>query len=309
MTGRIVVLGAINMDLFVEAARFPRAGETFEGDRFYTGGGGKGANQAIAAARLAGAGVVEMVGQVGGDPFGRELLENFERAGVGRRFVKVDESRSSGIALIFIDRSKENYVLPVYGANGTCGDEQIADARGALNGASVLLVQQETPLDVSHAAMEAARDQGVTVLLDPAPVRELPDGFVEAADIVAPNQIEAQAITGISVTDAATAAEAASALRARGVPIAIVKLGEDGCYVDSDGCTGHFPAFAVTPVATVAAGDAFCGALAAGLAEGMLLQDAVRFANAAGALCVTKPGAQDSMPSREEVEELLGRRP
>ncbi len=311
-SGRIVVVGGINLDLFIEASRFPRAGETFEGDRFYTGGGGKGANQAIAAARLAGPDSLEMVGKVGNDAFGQELLANFDRYGVGRGRVRVDPDRSSGIALIFMDESRENYVLPVYGANSGCDDRQVADAREALEDAAVLLVQQEIPLRVTAAAMEAARAAGVTVILDPAPVRELPEGFpkglVEAADIVAPNQIEAEAVTGVRVSDVESAAEAASALRARGVRVAIVKLGSDGCYVDSAAMTGHVPAFEVEPVATVAAGDAFAGGLAVGIAEGMVLRDAVQLATAVGALCVTKPGAQDSMPTREEVDRLLEKR-
>jgi ribokinase len=207
-----------------------------------------------------------------------------------------------------MDESRENYVLPVYGANAGCDEGQVADAREALEGASVLLVQQEIPLWVTAAAMEAARAAGATVILDPAPARELPDGFVEAADVVAPNRIEAEALTGVRVSDVESAAEAASALRARGVRVAIVKLGGAGCYVDSAEMTGHVPAFEVEPVATVAAGDAFAGGLAVGIAEGMELRDAVQLATAAGALCVTKPGAQDSMPTREEADRLVDTR-
>ena len=304
--GRIVVVGGINMDLFIEASRFPLPGETFEGDRFYTGGGGKGANQAIAAGRLAGPGRVSMVGRVGADGFGEELLENFERSNVDRSAVEIGIDEASGIALIFIDGDRENYVLPVYGANAQCGPRQIAAAREQLRGASVLLVQQEISLDVTITAARAARDAGVTVIVDPGPARDGGRPLHRLAHILTPNQLEAEAITGVGVTDADSAARAAEVMRKQGVPIAIVKLGEGGCFVDSDEVTGHFEAPAVIPVATVAAGDAFAGALATGLSEGLSLTESVIFANKGGAISVTRDGAQESMPWREEVDRWSG---
>jgi len=309
-TGKIVVVGSLNMDLVIEASRFPNPGETFEGDRFYTAPGGKGANQAVAAARMAGApGIVEMVGLVGSDVFGTQMLDVLDRYGVGRNGVRVAEGESSGIALIFIDASKENYVLPVFGANARCGPEQVADAERMLNGAAVLLVQQEAPLDVTLTAMRAAREQGVTVVLDPAPAREdAPEGFLEPVDIVTPNQLEAEQTTGFRVDGPEEAPAAAKALRDRGVPAVIVTLGGDGSYVASDEFTGFVNAFDVRPVATVAAGDAYNGGLAAGLASGLSLEQAVRLASAGAALSVTRPGAQESMPTRAEAEELLASR-
>jgi len=303
--GKMVVLGGINMDLFIEAERFPLPGETFEGDRYYTGGGGKGANQAIAAAQLAGPNRVEMVGRVGSDVFGDELLANFRRYGVGHGYVEIGEGESSGIALIFMDGNRENYVLPVYGANAACGPKQVGDAVRAMDGASVLLLQQEIPLDVSEQAAAAAAARGLTVILDPGPVREGGEGLVALADVLAPNQIEAEGLTGVVVDGVKSAEVAAARIRELGVAIAIVKLGEDGCYVDSGEVTGHFPAPAVDAVATVAAGDAFAGGLAVGLSEGMGLAEAVRFAVAAGSLSVTRDGAQDSMPSRADVEVFM----
>ena len=305
--GRIVVVGSLNMDLVIEAARFPKPGETFEGERFYTAPGGKGANQAVAAARMAGApGIVEMVGLVGSDVFGAQMLDVLDRYGVGCGGVRVVEGESSGIALIFIDASRENYVLPVYGANARCGPGQVADAEGALDGAAVLLVQQEAPLDVTFLTMQAARKRGVTVVLDPAPAREnAPEGFLELADIVTPNQLEAEQMTGVRVSGPEDAPAAAKALRDRGVPSVVVTLGGDGSYVASGEFTGYVEAFDVRPVATVAAGDAFNGALAVGLASGMPLERAVRLASAGAAISVTRPGAQESMPSREEAEALL----
>jgi ribokinase len=305
-----VVVGGINMDLFMEAERFPRPGETFEGERFSTGGGGKGANQAVAAARISGRpGVVEMVGQVGDDLFGAELLKSLSGYGVGIGGIATARGQASGVALIFSDATKQNRVLPVYGANATCGDVQVAAAVRLMDGAGVLLVQQEISLDVTSRCMRAAHERGITVILDPAPVRDLPDGYLELADIVHPNQVEAEALSGVEVTDAGSAARAAAAVRKRGVRVVVVKLGQQGCFVDSDEFTGHVPTFDVEVVATVAAGDAFAGGLAVGLVEGMELRRAVTMANAAGALCVSKPGAQDSMPTREEVDSVVKERP
>jgi ribokinase len=306
MTASIVVIGGINMDLFMEASRFPRPGETFEGRHFSTGGGGKGANQAVAAARVsASPGAVEMVGQVGDDLFGAELLRSLRGYGVGVAGIAVARGQASGVALILSDDSKQNCVLPVYGANSTCGDAQVQSAARLLEHASVLLVQQEISVDVTFRCMKAARARDVTVVLDPAPVRDVPDGFLELADIVHPNQIEAEALSGIEVRDVATAARAAAAIRKRGGRTVIVKLGPLGCYVDSVSFAGHMPTYQVKVVATVGAGDAFAGGLAVGLVEGMPLRDAVVVANAAGALCVSKPGAQDSMPTRAEVDALV----
>lgn len=307
----IVVVGSLNMDLFIEADRFPRPGETFEGHSFSTGGGGKGANQAVAAARLfTGPGRVVMIGQVGGDFFGRELLAALEREGIACEYVRVDRSRASGVALIFSDAGRQNYVLPVYGANAACGSQQVADAGAALPAAGVLLVQQEISVQVTHSCMEAAREAGVTVVLDPAPAHAtLPDGFVQLADVVTPNQTEAEALTGVDVTDVGSARRAARELRRQGTPVAIVKLGEDGAYVEADGLSSHFPPFDVTPVATVAAGDAFNAGLAVGLTEGMALEDAVWLAMASGAVCVSNAGAQESMGSRADIGALMVTRP
>ena len=305
--GKIVVVGGINMDLFIEAERFPLPGETFEGDRYYTGGGGKGANQAIAAARLAGPGRVQMLGRVGSDVFGSELLANFDRYGVGHDYVEVGEGESSGIALIFMDGNRENYVLPVYGANAACGVKQVEDAVRAMDGASVLLLQQEISLEVSEQVAAAAAERGLTVILDPAPVRDGTERLMALADVLAPNQIEAEGITGVVVDSVESAAVAAGRIRELGVAIAIVKLGEAGCYVDSAAVTGHFRAPEVEAVATVAAGDAFAGGLAVGLAEGLGLADAVSFAVAAASLSVTRDGAQDSMPARADVEASMAR--
>jgi ribokinase len=294
------------MDLIADLPRPAGPGETVEGTRFYTTPGGKGGNQAVAAGRLSAPGAVEMVGRVGGDSYGREMRAYLKSANVGTRYLRTDRAAASGVAIIFIDATGQNYVNAVYGANARCDAAQVADATTALKGASVLLAQQEVPLDTTFAAMRAARATGVMVILDPAPARtRLPEGFLQACDILTPNQTEAEALTGIAVNDVASAKRAASAVRRSDVPGVIIKMGELGAYVAAAGVSRHFPAFKVRVVATVGAGDAFNGGLAAGLAEGASFEDAVWLAMATGAMSVTRPGAQESMPARAEVEKLL----
>ena len=305
--GKIAIVGGLNMDLFIQGERLPHPGETFEGRSFSTGGGGKGANQAVGVARLArDPGTAVMIGQVGDDSFGRELLSSMNAEGIDCEFTRIDPSQSSGVALIFIDDSAENYVLPVYGANATCGEKQVEDFSGIVRGMSVLLTQQEISLDVTLDCMRAARDAGVTVVLDPAPVRDnQPDGFLSLAHVITPNQHEAESLTGVKVSDVKSAEKAALELRKQGTPVAVVKLGEDGAYVASSEFEGYFPPFKVTPVATVAAGDAFNAALAVGLTEGKGIRDAVWLAMASGAVAVSNEGAQESMGTRSEIEKLL----
>ena len=307
---KIVVFGALNMDLIVETQRPAGPGETAEGTRFYTAPGGKGGNQAVAASRLAdGVDRVLMVGRIGNDVFGRQLRSYLEKQRVNTKHVQTDMGQSSGIAVIFVETSGQNYVNPVYGANARCDDWQASDAVEAMKKAAVLLVQQETPLAPTLTAMRAAREMGVTVILDPAPARDLPDGFLEQADIITPNQLEAEALAGVPVTNPEEAGIAARRIRSMGIPTVIVTLGEQGAYVEADDYSGHIPAFDTQVVASVAAGDAFNGAMGFALCEGMPLRDAVTFGSAAAAVSVSRPGSQESMATREEVDaQLTGRR-
>ena len=303
----ILALGGINMDFIVEAPVIAGRGETREGTRFYTTPGGKGANQAVAAARiLDGRQPVEMAGMLGGDQYSDEMRAYLESAGVGTQFVGAAEDQHCGVAVILIDGTGENSVNAVYGAN-TLVDEDLAlsAATAVLDANSVLLVQQETPLVATAAAMRLARERGATVILDPAPTRQEAAFLLSLADIVTPNEHEAAELTGRSVDDPDSAREAARALRERGAAVAIVTLAAQGVWVEADGISELVPSFEVTPVATVGAGDAFNGGLAAGLALGLDLREAARIGVATGALCVTRPGAQESMPARVEVEALL----
>ena len=297
------MLGSINMDLVAVAAALPKPGETVMGDGFATLPGGKGANQAVAAARLGAD--VRMIGRVGDDVFGPMLLENLQANGVDVSDVMTTPGMSSGIAVILLDDERENYIVGIYGANMACDEIQVEAASRALDGADALLLQMEIPLAVSLEAAHIARRMGVRVIYDPAPPSEIPFSSYEAFDIIAPNQSEAEVLTGVTVDGIDSAHEAAQVLRSRGARTAIVKLGEQGVVYVADDCVGHVPAFEVDAVDTVAAGDGFAGALAVALAEGEPIERALRFASAAGALVVTKRGAQDAMPHRAEVERLM----
>ena len=303
----ITVLGGINMDLIGVAERLPGPGETVGGTDFYTTPGGKGANQAVAAARMGAE--VRMVGRVGGDVFGPMLLRSLEGAGVDVAGVSTDRDSPSGIAIILLDARRQNHIVQVYGANRTGGDALAATAVEALDGADVLMLQMESPVEASLQAARAANEAGVLVVWDPAPPGAFPGEALQMAQVLTPNQTEAEALAGISVTDVKSARSAAKALVCRGVRYAVVKLGEEGVYYATGDGGRHLPAFSVDHVDTVAAGDAFGGALAVALSEGKDIAEAVRYGAAAGALAVTRPGAQDAMPARAEVEALLRRRP
>ncbi len=300
---KIVVLGSINMDLVAVAPSLPKPGETVMGSDFATLPGGKGANQAVAAGRLGAD--VHMIGRVGDDVFGPMLLENLEANGVDASDVLTSPGVSSGIAVILLDDERENYIVGIYGANMACDEVQVAAASRAFEGADALLLQMEIPLDVSLEAARIARRMGARVIFDPAPPSEIPPSCYDAFDIIAPNQSEAEVLTGVAVEDVGSAYEVASILRERGVRVALIKLGEQGVVYSADQDVGHVPAFEVDAIDTVAAGDGFAGALAVALAEGQPLEYALQFASAAGALVVTKRGAQDAMPDRVEVEQLL----
>ena len=299
----VVVLGGINMDLVSLTPRFPLPGETVVGTRFLTYPGGKGANQAVAAARM-GANVA-MVGRVGDDVFGGQLKDALAAAGVNAEGVAVVPDATSGLAIITIDDSAQNRIIQILGANDTCGDAEVERCIQALAGADAVLLQLEVSPEASLAVAREAFSRGKTVILDPGPVRPLPHGFYSCCSVITPNETEAQALVGFPVTDVPAAARAADVLLSRGVGAAIVKIGSRGACFAAPGQAGHVPPFPVAAVDSVAAGDAFNGALAVALAEGRELAHALPVAAAAGALAVTVSGAQDSMPRRADVESLL----
>ncbi|MGB3138294.1 MAG: ribokinase [Nodosilinea sp.] len=300
----IHVFGSLNMDLVCRTPHLPQPGETVLGNRFETLPGGKGANQAVAAAQLGAA--TALVGRVGADDFGQQLLQGLQNAGVDAGGVVIDATVSTGIAAIAVDSAGQNTIVVIPGANDRVDDHDVDRLVARLRSGEILLLQQEVPLPAVMAAAKAAKAHGATVIVDPAPARtNLPAEFFDPIDILTPNHIEASQITGLNVTDLETAAIAARRLVERGVMAAIVTLGDRGAVVATKDRSFHQPALPVAAVDTVAAGDAFNGGLAVALAEAMTLEAAVQFACAVAAAAVAEPGAQASMPERSRVEALL----
>jgi ribokinase len=305
----LVVVGSLNADFVVRVDRFPAPGETLRGHRFDVLAGGKGGNQAAAAARLGGR--VAMVGQVGGDAQGAWLRTSLVAAGVDVRGVSTDDSVSSGVALITTDAAGQNEIVVVAGANGTFTPERLAPAAMLLRQASVVLLQLESPMATVERAAADARAAGATLLIDPAPAADVPNQLLGLASLVTPNESELAVLAAAPVLDGPTPEDEidrrAQQLLARGAEAVLVKLGGRGARLMTPSQRIAWPAFPVDVLDTTAAGDAFNGALAVALAEGAELADAIRFACAAGALSVTRAGAQPSMPTRDEVERLLAR--
>jgi len=299
----ILVLGSSNTDMIIQVDRIPRPGETILGGRFLTAAGGKGANQAVAAARCGGA--VTFIARVGQDMFGQQAIAGLVAAGIHVEYVLRDKHAPSGVALIFVARDGENSIAVASGANGRLSPRDVAHAAPAFRRAAVLVMQLETPLPTVRAAARLAARHQRRVILNPAPARELPDALLRQVAILTPNETEAHLLTGVRVSDVPSARRAAARLRARGVPAVIITLGPRGAFLAAPEGEALVPGFKVKAVDTTAAGDVFNGALAVALAEGRPLPEAVRFANAAAAISVTRLGAQPSAPTRWEIERLL----
>jgi ribokinase len=300
----VIVFGSINIDLVARTPRLPAAGETLTGHAFEMIPGGKGANQAVAVARL-GISTI-MVGRVGNDSFGQTLLQGLKTDAVGCEQVIVDASTHSGVAVIAVDDNSENNIIVIPGANGQIAAADVERLGSVLPLAQVLLLQLEIPLPAVISAAQAAQQAGVKVILDPAPAQsDLPADLYAAVDIITPNQVEASQLVGFPVQDLETAHQAALILQQRGVQTAIIKLGKLGALCLSESETFQVASFPVQAVDTVAAGDAFNGGLAAGLAAGLPLAQAATQAAAVAALAVTKAGAQPSLPTREALTAFL----
>jgi len=303
MGAKIAVVGSLNMDLVVRVPHMPIPGETVIGSDFRTIPGGKGANQAVAAARLGAE--VTMIGRVGDDDFGRAQLRNLGELGIDTTHVLVDPEAATGIALITLDASGQNSIVLAPGANMRLTKEDINAAQGAIIQSDVLVLQLESPLEVVTYAIDIAHAEGVKVILNPAPARPLPKETLARLDYLIPNESETALMTGLEVADLDSAKEAAERLRDEGVGTVILTLGARGAFLSSAEESTHIPGYEVEVVDTTAAGDAFVGGLAVALAQGQNLAEAVRYANAAGALAVTRLGAQPSLPTRQEVEEFM----
>ena len=300
---KIVVVGSSNTDMIIQLDRIPRPGETLLGGEFTSAAGGKGANQAVGAARAGGD--VTFIARVGKDIFGDQAVAGFRKDGINVNHVFRDAAAPSGVALIFVAKDGENSIAVAGGANGKLSPADVKRAAKVIRSAAVLVAQLETPLATVQAAADIAAKAGVRFILNPAPARPLPDALLKRVSILTPNETEAELLTGIKVTNEATAAKAAAKLRSRGVQTVILTLGSRGAFIADDKGNQLVPGFKVKAVDTTAAGDIFNGALAVALAEGKALPDAVRFANAAAAISVTCLGAQPSAPSRTEIESFL----
>ena len=303
MDANIVVIGSSNTDMVVRAPHIPRPGETVLGGQFTMAAGGKGANQAVAAARAGGN--VTFIARVGDDLFGRQAVDGFKRDAINVDFVFRDRNAPSGVALITVSSDGANSIAVAPGANAKLTPADVKAAEKVIRAADVVILQLETPLEAVAAAVEIATAAGVPVILNPAPARPLPDDLLRRVSILTPNESEAQLLTGVEVNGGEGARSAAEALIARGVGTAIVTLGAEGSLLANAGNREVIPAFRVKAVDTTAAGDVFNGSLAVAMAEKKPLPDAIRFASAAAAISVTRLGAQPSAPHRNEIEDFL----
>jgi ribokinase len=301
----ILVFGSINLDLTTYVPHLPALGETLRGHSFITVPGGKGANQAVAAARLGAP--TKFFGRIGNDAFGREVMPIVQKEGIDMSGIQIDEKHGSGLAVISVDDKADNSIVIVSGANMALNENDADRCIREFDKAKLVMLQLEVPLEASLKVARAAHEKGVWVIWDPAPALELPAEAYQLSDYMTPNEVEAGMLVGFQPRTPEEAQKAAGILRKRGVRAAIIKLGALGAYYESADESGFMPSFIVNSIDTVAAGDSFNGGLAVALLEGKGLKESVRWGSAAGAIATTKPGAMPSMPYRYELEELLAK--
>lgn len=305
---RVVVVGSANVDFVVQTPHIPRPGETVLGHHFVMAMGGKGANQAVGAARLDAD--VTFVARVGRDIFGDQCIEAYRNEAIDTAYITCDDHEATGVALIAVAADGENSITVASGANMRLLPEHIAAAQEAIAHADVLVMQLEVPVETVLAAARIAREHGVRVVLNPAPARTLPDDLLRLVDVLTPNRIELAQLAGLSEGQVKQLSEGqlGEALLSLGVKQGVITLGARGALVADSGGIAHVPAFPITPLDTTAAGDAFNAGLAVALARGGGLVGAARFASACGALAATKMGAQPSLPTEVAVEAFLAER-
>lgn len=300
---KLVVLGSVNADHVLQVPSFPRPGETLHGRNYQVIPGGKGANQAVAAARLnADTGFIACVGD---DAFGINIRENFKMDRINIAGVKMEPNCPTGIAMIQVSDSGENSICISAEANAKLTADAIEHDLERIRNARYLLMQLETPMCGIEMAASAAKASGTNVVLNPAPARDLSDQLLSCVDVITPNETEAEVLTGITVTDNESAQEAANALHRKGIEIVLITLGAKGVWLSENGRGELIPGFKVDATDTTAAGDTFNGALVTGLLEDLPLKSAIKFAHAAAAISVTRFGAQTSIPTRAEVDAFL----
>ena len=299
MKPRIVVVGSSNTDLVVQVPHFPGPGETVLGDGFIMVHGGKGANQAVAAARLGAE--VTFVSSLGQDSFGEMAIEAYQAEGINTEYIVFDKKAPSGVALILVDPKGENEIAVASGANFTLTSSHVAAAEPAIQAADGVLLQLETPLPSVETAVALAKKHDVPVILNPAPARLLPESLLRSVDIVTPNETEAEMLGLLEDKGSGISA----GMERFGIGTVVMTLGSKGALLVKDGEQHQIPAFPTSVVDTTAAGDAFNWALAVALAGGRSLKDAALFANAAGAITASAAGAQSSLPTLDQVNNLI----
>ncbi len=304
---KITVIGSSNTDMIIQVPRLPVPGETLLGGSFSTALGGKGANQAVAAARAGGE--VTYIGRVGDDVFGEQALNGMKEDGINIDYAVKDPLVPTGIAQIVVDEEGKNIIVVAPGANQNLCEQDITNARKAILASDLLLLQLETPIQTVRFAAKFAFENHIRVMLNPAPAIPLDDELLGYISILTPNKLEAEALTGISITDERSVELAGRILLEHGLARVIITLGSKGSMVIDNGGAEHVPAFRIKSVDTTAASDVFNGAMAVALAEGKNFYESVRFGNAAAAISTTRLGAQPSIPRREEVMEMLRKNP
>ncbi len=300
---KVVVVGSSNMDLVVKSSRIPAVGETILGGDFLMVPGGKGANQAVAAAKLEAC--VYLVAKLGDDLFGRQSLDNFKKEGVDTTYVTLSAEAPSGVALIMVDEAGNNVIVVAPGANARLTAEDVKQAESDIASSGAVVAQLEVPLETIEFAAQLANVAGVPFVLDPAPAQRLPPELLKIVDVLTPNETEAQILTGIEVRDEQSARAAAEELLSAGVKSVILTMGAQGFLLVDQEKVAFVTARQVEAVDSTAAGDAFTGSLAVGMAQGKSLSEAALFANQVAALSVTKMGAQPSMPTLQEVGDFV----
>lgn len=296
---KILVVGSSNTDMVIKTQNFPAPGETILGGKFLMNAGGKGANQAVAAARLGG--LVTFVGKIGDDIFGKQAVQQLEDEGINVDYVAVDSENPSGVAMITVDQKGENSIVVASGSNGTLSPADFDKAMTELEESEFVLMQLETPIPtVEHIARKATQKQK-KVILNPAPAAQLSGELLQNLYIITPNETEAELLTGIKVTDEKSALNAATFLHEKGVEIVIITMGAAGAFLLLDGNSEIIKAPKVEAIDTTAAGDTFNGALVVALSEGRTIQESIAFANKAASISVTRIGAQSSVPFRKEI--------
>lgn len=300
---KIVIIGSSNTDMVIKSERLPVPGETILGGTFLMNPGGKGANQAVAVARLGGD--TTFITKVGNDTFGEQSVELYKSENINTDYIFSDPELPSGIALITVDKNAENSIVVASGANMSLCPKDIEKVRTEIETADYLLMQLEIPIETVQYAAFIASQKGVKVILNPAPAQDLPVGLLKEVYMITPNKTEAEMLSGIKVVDLESAKRAADVISSKGVDLVLLTLGSDGALLKDKNSYTKIDAQVVNPIDTTAAGDVFNGAICVGLSEGKSIVEAIKYATIASAITVTKMGAQSSIPTRQEVEEYI----